>query len=543
MSVIELVILFLVFLGIAKLLSKRTSCNSERRSWGKVCVILGIVAVLFYVRYSRQVASVARHDADVRGRIAHQLLHHRVETDPSAQQIVDEVAQQYGGLNDQSMQAIWERLNQPRIKLEADDQGGSLEAGPGPHQVKLRADDQNGTKPIAPGSDKSPESLARSVARLDRVVEQVSTLADQVSDVGTLVGKAMIALNETIDSRPHSAAAETEQVKTPMSAPKLTVTASSSVPVVPNSAAGPAQQTIEIKFDQGKLDELGLSFDKLTQMLGNQGFWRGLAIHIVSNELRIEATGELEDDYTTKLDNTLVGTIGRLRRQVHLSDVASVSIVGETVNGHEETETRPAWVDEAPKNIGNVRRQVIVAGDFVTLEECTREADRQLLQATFNRLMELSGQSDLDRLYDVNTAGTPDLYGRVRPNPAEAAALYLNRMGIGIDYIRREIAKNEYVGSVERSVGPMKNLYTLVEFTPSVDAELRRRWDEYRRSEQFAVVGTGAGAVLSLIGLAFGLLKVDTWTRGYYTKRLFLGVPAAIIMCGLLLWADPMHLF
>ena len=50
-----------------------------------------------------------------------------------------------------------------------------------------------------------------------------------------------------------------------------------------------------------------------------------------------------------------------------------------------------------------------------------------------------------------------------------------------------------------------------------------------RRSERFAVVGAGAGSVLGLVGLALGLLKVDTWTKGYYSKRLFLGVPAAII--------------
>jgi hypothetical protein len=29
--------------------------------------------------------------------------------------------------------------------------------------------------------------------------------------------------------------------------------------------------------------------------------------------------------------------------------------------------------------------------------------------------------------------------------------------------------------------------------------------------------------------LVWGLLKIDTATKGYYTKRLFLGVPAAII--------------
>jgi hypothetical protein len=70
-----------------------------------------------------------------------------------------------------------------------------------------------------------------------------------------------------------------------------------------------------------------------------------------------------------------------------------------------------------------------------------------------------------------------------------------------------------------------------------------RRWDELRREGRFAAVGAGAGSVLGLIGLAFGLLKVDTWTKGYYTKRLFLGVPAAIIMGATLLWVDPLHLF
>ncbi len=102
-------------------------------------------------------------------------------------------------------------------------------------------------------------------------------------------------------------------------------------------------------------------------------------------------------------------------------------------------------------------------------------------------------------------------------------------MGIGIDFIRREIARKEYVETVERSVGPMKQLYVQVEFSPSIDQELRQRWDELRRQNRFAIVGAGAGSVLGLLGLVFGLLKVDTWTKGYYTKRLFFGVPAAII--------------
>jgi hypothetical protein len=75
----------------------------------------------------------------------------------------------------------------------------------------------------------------------------------------------------------------------------------------------------------------------------------------------------------------------------------------------------------------------------------------------------------------------------------------------------------------------MKKLYTLVEFTPAVDRELRARWDTYRRQERLTTVGIGAVSVLGLVGLAWGLLRVDTLTKGYYTKRLFVGVPAAII--------------
>ena len=102
-------------------------------------------------------------------------------------------------------------------------------------------------------------------------------------------------------------------------------------------------------------------------------------------------------------------------------------------------------------------------------------------------------------------------------------------MGIGVDFIRREILVKQYTEQSERSCGPMYRMYTLVEFTPSVDSELRRHWASLQRQDTFGMVGVGAASVLGLLGLVYGLLKVDTATKGYYTKRLFIGVPAAII--------------
>ena len=75
----------------------------------------------------------------------------------------------------------------------------------------------------------------------------------------------------------------------------------------------------------------------------------------------------------------------------------------------------------------------------------------------------------------------------------------------------------------------MKKLWLQIEFTPDVQRELRQLWDAHQRQERFAMVGIGAGSILGLLSLVFALLKFDTWTKGYYSKRLFIGVPVAII--------------
>ena len=188
---------------------------------------------------------------------------------------------------------------------------------------------------------------------------------------------------------------------------------------------------------------------------------------------------------------------------------------------------RPAWIDDAPKRVGNTWRRVIATDEFATTQECDREADRLLRRATFEHLQSLVGKFDdhiAPRIISV------DITDEIASSDEDrSAAGHLNAMGITIDYIRREIARDEYLETVERSFGPMKKLYTLVEFTPAVDRDLRARWDDFRRQERFAAVSFGAASVLGLLGLAWGLLKVDTATKGYYSKRLFLGVPAAII--------------
>ena len=111
---------------------------------------------------------------------------------------------------------------------------------------------------------------------------------------------------------------------------------------------------------------------------------------------------------------------------------------------------------------------------------------------------------------------------------ADPAAV-LDDMGLGGDYIRRELCTDEFVDTIDSSVGEMKQVYALLEFNESQDAMLIDRARSYSRQEGLQDVSLIGGGLLASVATLFGLLKVDTWTRGYYTKRLFLGVPAAII--------------
>ena len=189
----------------------------------------------------------------------------------------------------------------------------------------------------------------------------------------------------------------------------------------------------------------------------------------------------------------------------------------------------PKWIASPPQRIDDVRREVFVTHEWATEKECEYARDIGLMLKVYDRIQWLNGGTYQEEFVDsvrlLEAAGNDQ---RIHD---------LHSAGITVPFIHQEMVKDQYFETVERSFGPMKKLYTLIEFNPNVDRQLRQHWDAFQRQERFAVVGAGAGGVLGLLGLCYGLLKVDTWTKGYYTKRLFLGVPAAIIGLGTLLAA------
>jgi hypothetical protein len=190
-------------------------------------------------------------------------------------------------------------------------------------------------------------------------------------------------------------------------------------------------------------------------------------------------------------------------------------------SSNQNAEPRPKWVDDQPKRVGSEPREVVITDEWASDEEWNRARDIALMLKTYERIQHLIGAPYQGNILDhrMNSANSWSDH-RLRQ---------LACAGITLDWVHRAIAQEEYLETVQHDFGPMKKSYTLVEFSPAVDNELRQHWRAYERRERFEMFGAGAGSVLGLIGLAYGLLRFDTYTKGYYTKPLFLGVSAAII--------------
>lgn len=70
------------------------------------------------------------------------------------------------------------------------------------------------------------------------------------------------------------------------------------------------------------------------------------------------------------------------------------------------------------------------------------------------------------------------------------------------------------------SRGEMQQQHALVAFDDSFRDEVEKRWRLLRRFSRTLQVALGAGVVLLLLSVTWGYTRVDTMTRGYYTRWL-----------------------
>lgn len=159
---------------------------------------------------------------------------------------------------------------------------------------------------------------------------------------------------------------------------------------------------------------------------------------------------------------------------------------------------RPAWVD-APGGFENgVYRTIAVSDPYTTKQEADVALNYQMMEVTRRYLEKL----------DV-------------PLP--------DQLPLDTAYIRLKICKDEFTEVLDTSVGPMRRVHVLMEFDAAVAEDLKRRLHGLLVHQRITQAGAAAVWVLALLGTVFGYLKLDTATKGSYTRRLQLGAAGAIL--------------
>lgn len=178
-------------------------------------------------------------------------------------------------------------------------------------------------------------------------------------------------------------------------------------------------------------------------------------------------------------------------------------------------ETLPAWANQPAVRVGTVYRRVVSDGPYATADEARERVQDNIDQAVHEYLTELVSD------YLRQPALVPQL----------------GELGITRRFIRDNIVAEEFYASRDTSVAAdMKTALVLLEFNASVSDKLLEQWQSHARQARTRTLTLAACGVLGVLAGALGLMKLDTATKGYYTKRLFIGVPLAIIGTGALLF-------
>lgn len=176
----------------------------------------------------------------------------------------------------------------------------------------------------------------------------------------------------------------------------------------------------------------------------------------------------------------------------------------------------PDWVRQPPKSVPNVHRQVVQSDWYGTPAECLAKLENGPIEQLVEAYIRELAIEESRRSY--------------------VSVPRLERLGITKRYIRENLIKEQFYETKDFDHQPnMKNLHVLLEYDSRTTDDLLARWRTYARQDSMEAVGMGMAGVLICLAGVLGLVKLDTYTKGYYTKRLFIGVPAAIIGIGFLI--------
>jgi hypothetical protein len=160
----------------------------------------------------------------------------------------------------------------------------------------------------------------------------------------------------------------------------------------------------------------------------------------------------------------------------------------------------PAWIEEPPRMLGDTYQIAIVVGPYATPQECNEELPIELQKAV-NRYVQT-----------------------YVPLPSGSGPIALP-----YSFLRDEVVKEQWEQVAPSSVGPMTRLYVLLQF----DRKVKERIIEEGRRNVVAgrlwLTGGGLAAMLWLLTVMYGYLRIDLKTDGAYRNRLRFAAIVAIL--------------
>lgn len=190
----------------------------------------------------------------------------------------------------------------------------------------------------------------------------------------------------------------------------------------------------------------------------------------------------------------------------------SLSRVGDVQTATRDSQepildARPSWVKYPPSNQANAYRQpgvyLVTSGPQIDDSECRRVLDEKLV------------------------AAVSEFVASYLQNPLASELVRFDEK-----YVREKLVAPDhwYQESQQFAVGNMRQSYALVQFDEAFCQDLEQRWKAVIASSRLKQWALGAGSLLSLLGIAFAVLKMGEWMESQVVWRLKFAAVLAILM-------------
>jgi hypothetical protein len=196
-----------------------------------------------------------------------------------------------------------------------------------------------------------------------------------------------------------------------------------------------------------------------------------------------------------------LGTLGGLRAVAQ--DAAPLQVPLTTPDSSVVfSDKRPDWVEAKPVLDGDVHSLAVKSDFHVREAECWRALDRELMMGTKAYIAEYLGSNHAPLFFSYT-----------------------------LDEIKARFLRSDsvYHEVVEVSFGPMHQVHALLEFPADFRRDLDQHWAQVVAAGRLVKTAGSALGILALVTIIFGYFRLDTATRGYYTRRLQFVAAAAIL--------------